>query len=704
MVMHRFALLSTSCWHGLRTCLARGSSWRGLLGCLIALVVLLAPVGPALGAPLYALERVVEPTASGWRLRLEVRNVTDEVSGDGREQRLRGLTIREPVPPEALLTVASSRAERGQVEPVRSALPACPPMVLDAIYGFIPGDEALTPNMLATLERWASRLPESGRIRVVGFTDQVGNAAFNRRLSRQRAAVVGGRLNALGIAQERLLIEGLGEARPVTTDSGGQALNRRVELYPADAPTLVWTIDALAPGEQVELIVQFAPGPFYRSETARRWFADGPCHGGEVAWRDVVPTRAAFVGDVEVRQQTPFGERMPPSTLSACEPVTLSFDWQNQGARSGVDVAASLEIPAEAELIYSDATAVELVEGVRRLTWAQPRVARGARLRGQVEVAAPRRSSQALSWPVRTTITATSASAVAVEQTVALAWPQVALAVDGVPERLYPGAEQKIQVTVTGVGPVPVDTLRLLGHVPISAEIIQLGAEGERRPGNAASRQLAWTLGRLAPGEQARTEFSLRVMENTPVAAYPITLTAFDAGYGEATDNPCMVVSRRTEGSVQALVPAEMVLATSEEVLTLGQTVRLRADVTNANPIAQAYRLGGHLAPALWQVNRVVLSGVDSAGGEQVLGTRVTGDGALRVSTTDRSEPVLEIPAGGRARVELVLEAVAVGPQALQALSGALVSRFSVAAPMLSLEHHLGLTRTEGSAEILIYQ
>lgn len=70
------------------------------------------------------------------------------------------------------------------------------------------------------------------RVEIGGHTDAQGGAAYNRRLSRDRAESVRAFLVDRGIAAERLQAVGYGEAEPVATNATaeGRAANRRVEL------------------------------------------------------------------------------------------------------------------------------------------------------------------------------------------------------------------------------------------------------------------------------------------------------------------------------------------------------------------------------------------------------------------------------------------------------------------------------------------
>jgi outer membrane protein OmpA-like peptidoglycan-associated protein len=69
-------------------------------------------------------------------------------------------------------------------------------------------------------------------VRVAGYTSSTGSAAYNLKLSKQRAAAVRNYLQTVGITPARLVNVGYGEKDPVATNStaAGRAKNRRVEI------------------------------------------------------------------------------------------------------------------------------------------------------------------------------------------------------------------------------------------------------------------------------------------------------------------------------------------------------------------------------------------------------------------------------------------------------------------------------------------
>ena len=92
----------------------------------------------------------------------------------------------------------------------------------------------LQPQFLPVLDNVAGTLSQYNQtiVEVAGHTDSVGTDAYNQALSERRANAVAGYLGSRGIMQQRTIVVGAGETRPVAsndTDSG-RAQNRRVEI------------------------------------------------------------------------------------------------------------------------------------------------------------------------------------------------------------------------------------------------------------------------------------------------------------------------------------------------------------------------------------------------------------------------------------------------------------------------------------------
>ena len=106
-------------------------------------------------------------------------------------------------------------------------------MVVENIL-FNTGLATLRPESFSELNKVVNLLRENPtvRIEVSGHTDNVGSAATNRTLSRNRAMTVRNYLISQGIAGERVEYNGYGFDRPIAPNDteDGRAENRRVEI------------------------------------------------------------------------------------------------------------------------------------------------------------------------------------------------------------------------------------------------------------------------------------------------------------------------------------------------------------------------------------------------------------------------------------------------------------------------------------------
>ncbi|MBB5541753.1 OmpA family protein [Paraburkholderia fungorum] len=161
--------------------------------------------------------------------------------------------------------------------------PPSPPVLiaLDSMSLFDSGKAQLKPGSTRALVRALELIgahPDK-RILVAGYTDNVGDAGSNLKLSIARAGAVRDWLvDASGIAVTRFAIQGYGDTRPIAgndTDAG-RARNRRVEIIlvsdtpqpplrvaPKETPS--WRPIRLAPGQNTgRRSTQFEPGAWLR--------------------------------------------------------------------------------------------------------------------------------------------------------------------------------------------------------------------------------------------------------------------------------------------------------------------------------------------------------------------------------------------------------------------------------------------------------
>lgn len=99
---------------------------------------------------------------------------------------------------------------------------------------FNTGSATLLPSDRANLNDLAAVVKNCSNVHmtIVGFTDNIGNAEANLRLSRARAASVVAALQSRGVPADRLTAEGRGEQQPIASNSTpeGRARNRRVDI------------------------------------------------------------------------------------------------------------------------------------------------------------------------------------------------------------------------------------------------------------------------------------------------------------------------------------------------------------------------------------------------------------------------------------------------------------------------------------------
>jgi outer membrane protein OmpA-like peptidoglycan-associated protein len=98
--------------------------------------------------------------------------------------------------------------------------------------------QAAAGTNLRELAASLNRYPDS-QLLIVGHTDNVGDDAYNQRLSERRANSAAAYLAAQGVTRTRISASGKGESEPVTTNDtdAGRQQNRRVEvaIYASEA-------------------------------------------------------------------------------------------------------------------------------------------------------------------------------------------------------------------------------------------------------------------------------------------------------------------------------------------------------------------------------------------------------------------------------------------------------------------------------------
>lgn len=106
----------------------------------------------------------------------------------------------------------------------------------DVLFAFDKAElSAQAAPRLDKLAGFLTQFPERQML-IEGYTDSVGNEAYNLSLSERRAQAVRDALVERGVGSARITARGYGKAHPVADNStpDGRAMNRRVEIVIAD--------------------------------------------------------------------------------------------------------------------------------------------------------------------------------------------------------------------------------------------------------------------------------------------------------------------------------------------------------------------------------------------------------------------------------------------------------------------------------------
>jgi outer membrane protein OmpA-like peptidoglycan-associated protein len=99
---------------------------------------------------------------------------------------------------------------------------------------FATGSTRLRPDSQVKLKEFTDALASNrdARVLVNGYTDNVGSAASNMRISQDRANMVKEDLVRMGIPEDRVSAQGFGEENPIADNNTaeGRATNRRVSV------------------------------------------------------------------------------------------------------------------------------------------------------------------------------------------------------------------------------------------------------------------------------------------------------------------------------------------------------------------------------------------------------------------------------------------------------------------------------------------
>jgi outer membrane protein OmpA-like peptidoglycan-associated protein len=184
-----------------------------------------APAPPA--APVADRQEDAGTGASNTAADLEVikaAGAQDTSDAEGSAALLANLSLEQRLHVQGLLSDLNGRIDEEGLK-----------MVVPGGILFALNSEEVQDSAAETLAKVAELIDvyDNRKVRIVGYTDALGDAAYNRMLSARRAALVKQFfVDNFDVAEARLSTEGLGEARPIASNATleGRRANRRVEV------------------------------------------------------------------------------------------------------------------------------------------------------------------------------------------------------------------------------------------------------------------------------------------------------------------------------------------------------------------------------------------------------------------------------------------------------------------------------------------
>jgi OmpA-OmpF porin, OOP family len=182
------------------------------------------PANEAVDATLAALAKAPRGWTSIWGS-ADVLTLVGEVASDADKSAIVAAATAAFAPGTVIDKLTVAAASSPEVDAINTEI---------RLRGvnFVTGSADLTPASRSTLDRIAKILTDAKNVRaqVQGFTDNQGDAGANRALSQRRATSVVAYLVGKGVARNRLVPRGFGEANPIASNStpAGRLKNRRV--------------------------------------------------------------------------------------------------------------------------------------------------------------------------------------------------------------------------------------------------------------------------------------------------------------------------------------------------------------------------------------------------------------------------------------------------------------------------------------------
>jgi outer membrane protein OmpA-like peptidoglycan-associated protein len=128
--------------------------------------------------------------------------------------------------------------ELASIENIGSKYRSASSVDINNIYFETDSDKITSQSegIIVTITEMMTTFPDA-QIKIIGHTDNVGNADYNLGLSKRRANSLKNELVKRGINENRITTEGKGESDPIASnlqEKEGRALNRRIEIKVID--------------------------------------------------------------------------------------------------------------------------------------------------------------------------------------------------------------------------------------------------------------------------------------------------------------------------------------------------------------------------------------------------------------------------------------------------------------------------------------
>ena len=144
------------------------------------------------------------------------------------------VVVAKPAPAPAPVANVENDAAVATVANVKTNAAGAAVLSFKEPINFAYNSATMDAKSTATVEKTAAILKKypNAKIRVAGYTDSMGNPAYNMDLSERRAHAVAEGLVKNGVPAANVSYIGYGEANPVATNktAEGRYQNRRVEL------------------------------------------------------------------------------------------------------------------------------------------------------------------------------------------------------------------------------------------------------------------------------------------------------------------------------------------------------------------------------------------------------------------------------------------------------------------------------------------